>query len=852
MERILILWVYDIFPFSGFYLTVNRIGRPDRALILTLTTFPTNRTALCAFEKQHRCDLFVEKMITEFPKAASLRPINWLDFYLSPKIFVCIWNFVVHLILFLCFVCLISCKPISSNKKVNLFIGTGGYVQAYPGDIVSYDSIRNQPAIFPFGGLTYPGAVVPFGMVQLSPDCNTTGFGWSAGYHYSDSTILGFSHMHSSGNGMAFGHFLFMPGIGEAQFEPGSADGKMKGYRSHFSHSKEKAIPGYYSVVLDDSKVLTELTATKHAGFHRYTFPEGQSNHLLIDLVHGLGEWANPQMASMNIKNDTTMLASRLTKNGITTFMTVIFSKPITKVEFQVNGQNVSGQFAASAEKVKACFFFAEDKKQLLVKAGISFTSQQDAQNNLLEEIPDWSFDQISSNANVAWQKELGKIKVKGGTADQQAIFYTALYHSTLTPFLFNNAVGSFLAADGKKHPTEGFTNYTFFTLWDTYRTLHPLLTITQPDKINDLMNSMLAQAEYSQDKLLPLWCLAGKNGFNMAGYSAAPVIAEAVAKGFTGFDVRKAYGFLVENAMNGGFSGHQEFLSRGYVPADQFNMSVPKTLEYAFCNWNIAQLGRMLKDRNAEQFVISSSNYKNLFDPSTGFFRPKLADQSWRKPFDPRAVSHQFAGQDYMESNAWQYNWHVMHDVPGLIELMGGNDAFCAKLDSLFDQPTYLTGSYAADVSGLIGQYAQGNQPDHHAAYLYMYAGKPWKTQERVREIMQKTYFNSPDGLPGNDDGGEMSAWYVFSSLGFYPVNPAEARYVLGIPTFEEAVIQLPDNKKFTVKAIGLSPKNCYVLAVKLNGKIWKSIFIEHKTIVSGGSLEFEMGEKPVNCFKN
>ncbi|MBC7848922.1 MAG: glycoside hydrolase family 92 protein [Chitinophagaceae bacterium] len=757
---------------------------------------------------------------------------------------------ILFLIIALCLDLFYSCKTERNIDKVNLYIGTGGYVQAIPGDI-SYDSIRDNAATFPFGGLTFPGAVVPFGMIQLSPDCNTKGFGWSAGYHYSDSTILGFSHMHTSGNGMGFGHFLFMPGTGETQFEPGNADHSDAGYRSRFSHAREKAFPGYYSVMLDDSKVIAELTATKHAGFHRYTFPKGQSDHLLIDLVHGLGEWANPAAASFSIENDTTISMTRLTRNGITTFMTAIFSKPIAKAEFQVEGKNTFGLKEVSGQNVKACLFFAEDAHPLLVKAGISFTCKSEASNNLLAEITDWNFDQVVSNARKAWEYELGKIKVRGSTADQQSMFYTALYHSTLTPFLFNDVDGSFLAADGKKHSNEGFVNYTFFTLWDTYRTLHPLLTITQSNKINDMINSMLAQADYSSDKLLPLWCLAGKNGFNMAGYSAAPVIAEAIAKGFKGFDAEKAYNYLVGNAINGGFSGHAEFVTKGFVPADKFNMSVPKTLEYAFCDWNIAQIGRALKAENAIQFEKSSSNYKNLYDSSTGFFRPKLSDGSWRTPFDPRAVSHQFPGQDYMESNAWQYNWHVMHDVQGMIDLIGGKEAFCSKLDSLFDQPTYLTGSYAADVSGLIGQYAQGNQPDHHAAYLYAYAGKPWKTQERVREIMQKTYFNNPDGLPGNDDGGEMSAWYVFSSLGFYPVNPAEARYVLGIPTFEEAIIQLPDNKKFTIKTTGLSHENRYVKLVKLNGKVWKSIYIDHKTIVAGGLLEFEMGDKKLNCFQ-
>ena len=538
-----------------------------------------------------------------------------------------------------------SCKNEKQAEPVNLFIGTGGYVQAYPGDSISYDSIRNKPAVFPFGGLTFPGAVVPFGMIQLSPDCNANGFGWSAGYHYSDSTIMGFSHMHTSGNGMGFGHFLFMPGNGEAQFEPGTAEHPEGGYRSRFSHKHEHAGPGFYSVMLDDSHILAELTATKHAGFHRYTFRDSHLNHLLIDLVHGLGEWADPLSASLILENDTTITLSRITRNGISTFMAVVFSKPISGIDLQVDSIRVSGQKTASGKKIKACLFFPENNSPLLVKAGISFTSAEDAIRNLLTEIPGWDFKKTVSDAETAWEKELGKINVTGGTADQRSMFYSALYHSTLTPFLFNNADGSFLASDNKKHRYEGFTNYTFFTLWDTYRTLHPLLTITQPDKVNDMINSMLAQADYSDDKLLPLWTLAAKNGFNMAGYSSAPVIAEAVAKGFKGFDAQKAYNLLVENALKGGFSGHEEYQAKGFVAADHFNMSVPKTLEYAFCDWNIALLGKMLNAEQTSGFEKSSMNYRNLFDTSSGFFRPRLADGSWRKPFDPRAVSHQFHG---------------------------------------------------------------------------------------------------------------------------------------------------------------------------------------------------------------
>ena len=731
-------------------------------------------------------------------------------------------------------------------RYVNPFIGTGGWVEAYPGIKTTYDEIRKNSGHFAFGGLTFPGATAPFGMIQLSPDCNNNGFGWSAGYHYSDYSIMGFSHNHTSGNGMGFGHFLLMPCTGDIRFEPGDYNNTGTGYRSRFSHVREKAHPGYYSVYLDDYDIKVELTATERIGMHRYTFRENQQGHVILDLWHGLGEYANPVETGLKIEDLKTISAYRITRNGVKTFACFAFSRPFSKV-FTNDGKEMKND-SVKGQDIKAALIFDDaGKEPLIVKAAISFTSLENAKENMQREAPDWDFDKIAEQTSDKWNAELSKIHVQTDDTDAKEMFYTALYHSTLTPFLFCDVNGDFMGADQNVHRIPGFTNYTFFTLWDTYRSLHPLLTIIHPDRVNDMINSLLVQADYSKDKLLPLWCLAGQNGFNMAGYSSAPVIAEAITKGFTGFDRKKAIDYLIENAMKGGFSGHDQYIEKGYVPADSANMSVPKTMEYAFCDWNIALAAKETGDSTDEAiFLKTSGNYKNVFDHSTGFMRGRLSDGSWRTPFDPRAVSHQFPDNDFMESNSWQYTFHVMHDMPGLIQLMGGNQKFVEKLDSLFDQPSYLTGTYAADVSGLIGQYAQGNQPSQHIAYLYVFAGQPWKTQARVREVIEKTYADNPDGIPGNDDGGQTSSWLVFSMLGFYPVNPASGIYIIGSPYFDRSEIRVGKDKTFSIIAHNNSPRNMYIQSAKLNGKEYNRSWITHNDIIRGGVLELVMGDMP------
>ncbi|MDD6210173.1 MAG: GH92 family glycosyl hydrolase [Bacteroidales bacterium] len=750
----------------------------------------------------------------------------------------------------------ISCSTVSESSPnadyiqwVNPFIGTGGWVEAVPGAVTTYDEIRKKPEHEAFGGLVFPGATVPFGMIQLSPDCRMDGgYGWSAGYHYSDYTMLGFSHNHTSGNGCAFGHYLFMPCTGDIKFEPGRYNNpNREGYRSNFSHVREKASPGYYSVYLDDYDVLAELTATCRVGMHRYTFPANRERHILIDLYHSIRSDAGLEETFFTTESPTSISGYRKTKEGQKTYMYAEFSQPIVKTVLYESGK-VSEGLEIKGVKSKAALKFDKNMNEpLIVKVAVSFTSLENAKNNLKSEVPGWDFDEVCLSAEKQWNQELEKIEIQGGSIDERTMFYSALYHTNLTPFTFQDSNGAFLGPDNTVFPKQDFKNYTFFTLWDTYRALHPLYTIIQPSRVNDMINSMLFQAENSKNHLLPLWSLAGENGYNMSGYSAMPTIAEAVVKGFDGFDRQTALRFMVENALNGNFSGHDSYEEKGYVPADKANMSIPKTLEYAYCDWAIATMAKELGNNELyERFFKYSSNYKNVYNPETGFMQPRFENGEFKYPFDPRAVGHQFEYDDFMESNSWQYTWHVMHDVPGLIALMGGNEAFINKLDTLFEQPSYLTGVYAADVSGMVGQLAQGNQPSHHIPYLYSYAGKPWKTQERVREVMRRTYANNPDGLPGNDDGGQTSSWLVFSMIGFYPVDPVSGLYVIGSPCFEEVKIKVADGKIFTVKAKNAGEKNIYIQSATLNGKPWNKPWISHKDIVAGSTIEFEMGPIP------
>ncbi|HEV8083956.1 MAG TPA: GH92 family glycosyl hydrolase [Chitinophagaceae bacterium] len=739
-------------------------------------------------------------------------------------------------------------------QYVNPFIGTGGLVQLEPGVTAIYDSIRNKKPSYPFGGLVFPGAAIPFGMIQLSLDCNKNNsqLGWSAGYHYSDTSMLGFSHMHTSGNGMSFGHFLFLPveisdSLNVNQYLSGEI-------RNTFNHADEEASPGYYAVKFTNCNIKAELTATTRVGIHRYIYNADENASVIVNLEHGLGDYLNLKNAGLNIINDTIISGYRLTDQGVKTYFVAHFSAPFIKADLY-DGKNVSSLTkTTNGKSIKALLFFGKLKKPLIIRVGLSFCSVAGAENNIQVEANKGSFDYYRLQARAAWNRELTKIILKEGKKDDVVKFYTALYHSSLTPFEFSDADSSYLCADNIVRKSKGFKNYTFFSLWDTYRALNPLHTIINAARVNDMMQSMVIQGKYSKNNIMPMWCLASKNYSNMAGPSVAIVMAEAWEKGFKNFDARKGLQYLKTNLNTGIYPGYSDYVKDGFLPCDVYDASVPRTLEYAFSDWNVGKLCSLLGDKGSTEFYYRSGNYLNLACPDGGFIRPRYKNRTWKSPFDPRHVSHHQPGDDYMESNAWQNNWLVMQDVPGLIKSLGGNQKFTTLLNSVFEQPTYLTGSYAADVSGLIGQYAQGNQPDHHVAYLFTLAGEASKAQLRIKQIADSTYKNSPEGLPGNDDGGEMSAWLVFSSLGFYPVNPASGNYIIGTPLFSYAEIEVgfKSLKKFIIEAKNISEKNIYIQSVTLNGNKYNQNYISHTDLSKGGHLIFRMGDKPSDWGKN
>jgi len=763
-------------------------------------------------------------------------------------------------ILFFFIVTLSACKHAETDVKVdannlsqyvNPFIGTGGYVQGEPGMPADCDTILNKKATYPFGGLVFPGATVPFGMIQLSPDCNYDNrLGWSAGYHYSDTSMLGFSHMHTSGNGLSLGHFLFLPVVSPDSLKAFSY--LKNDTRQVFNHANETATAGYYAVKFSNSNIKAELTATTRLGVQRYSFDAADNASVIINLVHAIGNYGNVADAQLTVQNDTVVSGYRITNDSIKTYFKTHFSAPIKSAGLYNGYSSVLVSKAISGKQVKALLSFGKLSTPLVVRTAISFTSVEGAEKNMQAESLGNDFDKYVAQAKTLWDNELQKVILREGNKDDVVKFYTALYHSCLTPFELNDADGSFMAGDGAVLKTKGFKNYTFFSLWDTYRTLHPLHTLLQPDRVNDMMQSMVVQALYSKEHALPMWCLAAKNFGNMAGHSVVIVLAEAYAKGFKNFDAKQALQLLKANLNNGNYVGYADYVQYGYLPCDMYKASVPRTLEYAFSDWNVGKLCALLGDKDSTLYFNRSNNYKNVFHSASGFMRPRYKNGTWKEPFDARRVSHHLPTDDYMESNAWQYNWLVMQDVPGFIQLMGGSKAFVTKLDSLFMQPSVFTGSYAADVSGVVGQYVQGNQPDHHVPYLYSLANEPAKAQFRIKQIADSLYKNSPDGLSGNDDGGEMSAWLVFSSLGFYPLNPASGYYIIGTPLFSYAEIKTSGARKFVIEANRLSDKNMHIQSATLNGKPFNNIYLTHMDIVKGGKLVYNMGPAPSAWGKN
>ena len=697
-------------------------------------------------------------------------------------------------------------------------------------------------------GHTYPGATLPFGMVQLSPDTPLQGWDGSSGYHYTDNVILGFSHTHLSGTGVGgLGDIMLMPTVGTVSMDAGTPG---NGYASRFSHAREVAKPGYYRAFLDTPGVLAEMTATERCGVHRYTFPASASAHLILDLDHNIGN--GTRTATLNVENSTTLSGSR-SSNGWggrrIVYFVMEFSKPFEGIRVQQDGQMLAdGAKAADGKVVKAALNYdTTSDKVVVVKVGLSSTSVEGARKNLAAEVPGFDFDAVHNDATKTWSTALNSVKVETPDPVVRRTFYSNLYESLISPTLFNDVDGAYLGRDNKVHTAPGFQNYSTFSLWDIFRAESPLLTIVQPERVPDMTQSLLAEFKESGTGRLPIWPLAENETYTMIGYHSVPVIADAFFKGLLPNDAEAMYQAMRTTAL-GSADGLNDYKTAGYVYSSPqgSKQSVSRTLEYAYDDWCIARMAQALgHTEDASLFYRRAANYRNVFDTTTGFMRGRKEDGTWRGPFNPKVLYW----ADYTEANAWQYTWTVMQDVPGLVKIMGGDAPFVAKLDGLFDAKSDVI-SGIPDITGLIGQYAHGNEPVHHVSYLYNYAGAPYKTQERTRQIMTTLYNDTPAGQCGNNDCGQMSAWYVFSALGFYPVNPSSGEYVIGSPLVSRATIQLDKahygGKTFTMIADNNSATNKYIQSATWNGKPLARTWFTQKELAAGGTLHFVMGPKP------
>lgn len=688
----------------------------------------------------------------------------------------------------------VSAAQDSFTQFVNPYIGTGGH------------------------GHVFLGANVPFGAVQLGPTQITRGWDWCSGYHYSDSLIIGFGHMHLSGTGIGdLGDIAFLPTF------------DAKTYTERFSHDAEYVRPGYYTVRLADSKILVELTATQRAGMHRYTYPLSSKQPLLkLNLKQGIG-WDKMTKCQLTQENPTTVSGYRLSEGWAKdqrVYFVAEFSRAVKLQEMQADSVGV--------------FSFDDATKPLLVRVGISAVSVDNAKANLRAEIKDWNFDRVAQEADAAWNDELGKIKVETPNLDDKTIFYTGLYHTMTAPSVFSDVNGQYRGSDGKIYQGD-FVNYTTLSLWDTYRAAHPLMTIIHPEKQRDIAQTFLHI--FQQQGKLPVWHLVGNETDCMVGNPGIPVLADIVLKGFD-VDKKAAYQAMRTSALldERSLDNLKKF---GYIPwnRDSTFETVAKGLEYALADACVAKVAKLLGEKKDYQYFFNrSKSYKYYFDKKTGFMRG-VDNGKFREPFNPFHSSHR--NDDYTEGNAWQYTWLVPHDVPGLIKLFGGKRPFVTKLDSLFTISGDLGENASPDISGLIGQYAHGNEPSHQILYMYNYVGQHDKTAEKVREVLKTMYHNDFDGLSGNEDVGQMSAWYILSSLGIYQVEPAVGRYMFGSPLFDKAVVNVGKGKTFTIIAHNNSAKNVYVQQIKLNGRPYKKLYIDYKDIVSGGTLEFFMTDK-------
>lgn len=689
--------------------------------------------------------------------------------------------------------------------RVNPFIGTGGH------------------------GHTYPGVTTPFGMMQLSPDTRLDGWDGCGGYHYSDSIIYGFSHTHLSGTGVSdYGDLLIMPFTGKTAWESGYYSQNTNGYGSYFSHKTEKAQAGYYAVFLADDNIEVELTSSPRCGYHHYTYPKWDTKKIIIDLTH------RDQLLATELIliNDSTLLGKRISKAWAKEqhfYFFIQFSEAATKRQLKKD---------KNGNPTKLVLEFGHVNPVLKLKVGMSAVDIDGAKRNLKKEMPHWEFNKYRQENQTLWNNELSKVKIQTQNKEKEVIFYTALYHSFLNPNLFSDADGRYRGLDGNIHADQKSNQYTVFSLWDTFRATHPLFTLIQKEKTIDFITTLLRH--YEQGGILPMWELAANYTGCMIGYHSIPVIVDALMKGIDDFDKELILKAMLNSAEQDHL-GLKAFKNKGYISSEDESESVSKTLEYAYDDWCIAIFADSLGyDSIASVYYQRAQAYKNVFNATTKFMAPRY-NGGWKNNFAPNKVTF-----DYTEANAWQYSLFVPQDINGLVDLLGGKDSLAHWLDQLFLASTETTGRKQVDITGLIGQYAHGNEPSHHLAYLYNFTNASWKTQKYIHQIGTTLYSNAPDGLSGNEDCGQLSSWYVLSSLGLYPCTPGLPLYLTGTPFFEAATLHLENGNTFTIKATNLSDTTIYVQSITLNNEKLNRNYITHSEIMSGGELIFKMGEKP------
>lgn len=686
-------------------------------------------------------------------------------------------------------------------------------------------------------GHTFPGATYPFGMMQLSPDTRLTGWDGCSGYHYSDSAIYGFSHTHLSGTGCSdYGDILIMP---VTSYNHNKIDNEI--YKSRFKHTNEKASPGFYEAYLDKYNVLAQLTTGKRMGMHKYSFQKEVNPQIILDLVHR-DEVID---SKIEIVNTTTIKGYRQSKAWATDQMVYFYielSSPIDNYKLYSNDSLISLNTIKS-KNCKALFNFKNNSNNtIILKIGISSVSSENAKLNLYAECKDWIFEKLKSSTEKAWNDYLNKIQISTKDSTHKVVFYSAMYHTAISPNVYSDVNGQYRGMDKKIHTANGYEHYTVFSLWDTYRALHPLFTIIEQKRTNDFIKSFLSI--YQQANKLPIWELSCNETNCMIGYHSISVIADAIMKGHTSFDNDLLFKAILESSNKKEY-GIDIYSKEGYIPAEKEHESVSKTLEYAYDDWCIAQIAKKLNKQDIyKEYIKRAQSYKNIFDKNSGFMRAKVHG-AWQNPFNPTEVNVHFT-----EANSWQYSFYVPQDIENHIKYLGGDEKYCEKLDELFTTSPKTTGREQVDITGLIGQYAHGNEPSHHAAFLYNYAGKPWKTQAITRKIMNELYNPNADGLCGNDDCGQMSAWYVLSSIGFYPVCPGDNNYIIGSPLFDNVQINLENGKKLILNAKNNSKDNIFIQSIKINDKAYTKSFITHNDIINGNNFVFEMNNMPNKDF--